>query len=216
MAILKNKKKNILITGVIVLPILLSTSAANAKPLPTITNEEPPSITSPTETIPDTTVTTTKDGETFIIIGHGAQALADEINPPPPPAPEPVYVAPVSNATFAQTAAPIPAAPASAVGSTLLEAARSQLGQAQDCTSMVERALRAIGIAIGDVGPMGFAGVGVQVSADDAQPGDIMMRSGHVAIYAGNGVAVHGGFGGSTVESASDGNPHAYAMIVRV
>lgn len=216
MAILKNKKKNILITGVIVLPILLSTSAANAKPLPTITNEEPPSITSPTETIPDTTVTTTKDGETFIIIGHGAQALADEINPPPPPAPEPVYVAPVSNATFAQTAAPIPAAAASAVGSTLLEAARSQLGQAQDCTSMVERALRAIGIAIGDVGPMGFAGVGVQVSADDAQPGDIMMRSGHVAIYAGNGVAVHGGFGGSTVESASDGNPHAYAMIVRV
>ena len=216
MAILKNKKKNILITGLIVLPILLTTSAANAKPL---FPEEAPSEPSLFSTLPSVTdssvTTTTPDGETLIIIGTDAQAYADAINPPPP-APEPAPVFSVSNTTFAQSSIPISAAPTSAVGGNLLEAARSQIGQAQDCTSMVERALRAIGIDVGDVGPMGFAGIGVQVSADDAQPGDIMMRGGHVAIYAGNGVAVHGGFGGSTVESASDGDPHSYTVIVRV
>lgn len=215
MAILKNKKKNILITGVIVLPILLSTSAAAAKPLHQVDNTEPPVTTAPT-TLPDSSVIiTTDDGQTLTIIGEGAQALADEINPPAP-TPEPAPVVAVSNATFAQqNVAPV-SAPPSAVGNTLLEAARSQIGQAQDCTSMVERALRAIGIDVGDVGPMGFAGIGIQISPADAQPGDIMMRGGHVAIYAGNGSAVHGGFGGSTVESSSDSNPYSYALIVRV
>lgn len=106
--------------------------------------------------------------------------------------------------------------PVSYTGGTLLDAARSQLGWGQDCTSLIENALRMVGYGIGDVGPMGFASYGVRVSPADAQPGDIMMRGGHAAIYAGNGVAIHGGFNGSTVETSIDGNPNNFAVIVRV
>lgn len=97
----------------------------------------------------------------------------------------------------------------------LLAAARAQLGQGQDCTALVERALRAIGYNVGDIGPMGFASFGTRVNPADVQPGDIMMRGGHVAIYTG-GAAIHGGFGGSTVESVYDANPNGYAVIVRL
>lgn len=108
--------------------------------------------------------------------------------------------------------------PVSYSGGGLLSAARSQIGIQQDCTAMVENALRMLGYSVGDLGPMDFARYGTQVSPSEAQPGDIMMRYGHVAIYAGNGMAVHGGvpaFGG-TVEFQYSSNPHEYAVIVRV
>jgi hypothetical protein len=100
-------------------------------------------------------------------------------------------------------------------GGSLLDAARAQIGKNQDCTGLVENALRMLGYSIGDVGPMGFGAYGVQVSPSSAQPGDIMMRGGHVAIYAG-GTAIHGGYNGTTVESYNDSNPHNYAVIIRV
>lgn len=106
--------------------------------------------------------------------------------------------------------------PVSYIGGGLLGAARAQLGIGQDCTAMVENALRMVGYSVGDVGPMGFASFGVSIDPSEAQPGDIMMRSGHVAIYAGNGTAVHGGFNGTTAESARDSDPYSYALIVRV
>lgn len=118
---------------------------------------------------------------------------------------------PASNGLVRQGSVPV-----SYTGGSLLSAARSQLGWGQDCTALVENALRMIGYGVGDLGPMGFAAYGVRVSAADAQPGDIMMRGGHVAIYAGNGVAIHGGFNGSTVETSIDGNPNNFAVIVRV
>jgi hypothetical protein len=99
----------------------------------------------------------------------------------------------------------------------ILGAARAQLGVWQDCTALVENSLRALGYSVGDLGPMGFSSYGVQVSPSDAQPGDIMMRGGHVAIYAGNGVAVHGGYQGSTLEVGGNiSNPYNYSIIVRV
>lgn len=97
----------------------------------------------------------------------------------------------------------------------LLAAARAQLGQRQDCTALVERALRAIGYSVGDLAPMGFASYGTRVNPADAQPGDIMMRGGHVAIYTG-GAAVHGGFNGNTIETAADASPFNYTVVIRL
>ena len=102
-------------------------------------------------------------------------------------------------------------------GELLLAAARTQLGTYQDCTALVEKSLRSLGYAVGDLGPMDFGSYGVRVSTADAQPGDIMMRWGHVAIYAGNGAAVQGGFnGGNTVETLQDSSPYRYSVIIRL
>ena len=100
--------------------------------------------------------------------------------------------------------------------SSLLAAARSQIGLAQDCTALVENALRALGYSVGDLGPLGFAGLGVNVPVSEAQPGDILVRGGHVAVYAGGGVAVHGGFNGTTVETSIDGDPSGFWFAVRL
>jgi hypothetical protein len=98
----------------------------------------------------------------------------------------------------------------------ILGAARAQLGVWQDCTALVENSLRALGYSVGDLGTMSFVSFGTQVHPSDAQPGDIMMRPSHVAIYAGNGTAIHGGFNGSTVETDGQiSNPYSYSIIVR-
>jgi cell wall-associated NlpC family hydrolase len=99
-------------------------------------------------------------------------------------------------------------------GAQLLGAARSQLGQYQDCTALVERSLRSLGYSVGDIGPMNFYPYGTVVSPDIAQPGDILMRNGHVAIYSGNGMGVHGGYNGLTVEVPT--NPYNFAVVIRI
>lgn len=102
-----------------------------------------------------------------------------------------------------------------AVNSSLVSAASKYVGMNWDCTRLVEQALRDIGILIGDVGPMGFSGVGtVFYDKSQVQPGDIMMRGGHVALYAGNGVTIQGGYNG-TVAIAND-SPNFYGAFVRV
>lgn len=96
-----------------------------------------------------------------------------------------------------------PVAPAASYGSgsgaALLASARSQIGQIQDCTAMVERALGSIGIVTGDLAPNQFFRFGSVVGTP--APGDIIISSGHVGIYSGNGMMVSGGFNGNqTVE----------------
>lgn len=98
----------------------------------------------------------------------------------------------------------------------LLGAAMAQIGMYEDCTAMVENALRALGHDVPDLGPMQFGQYGVQVDPSQIQPGDIMMRSGHVAIYAGSGMSVQGGFGGVVAYTGSDSDPYGYAIIIRV
>jgi hypothetical protein len=96
----------------------------------------------------------------------------------------------------APAAAPAPAAVPAAGGAnaTLLSAAYGQVGITQDCTAMVEKALGAAGIPVGNIGPAAFLKYGKVVATP--QPGDIIVQSGHVAIYAGNGQAVSGGMNG--------------------
>jgi cell wall-associated NlpC family hydrolase len=96
-------------------------------------------------------------------------------------------------------AAPAAAAPAAAPdggrNAIMLSAAYSQLGITQDCTAMVEKALGAAGKPVGDIGPRAFLGLGTVVAAP--QPGDMVVQSGHVGIYAGNGQVISGGMNGA-------------------
>lgn len=104
----------------------------------------------------------------------------------------------VSNVTAPVQATSAPVA-ASGKGAALLASARSQIGQIQDCTAMVERALGSIGIITGDLAPAQFFRFGSVVGTP--APGDILISAGHVGIYSGNGMMVSGGFNGNqTVE----------------
>lgn len=96
----------------------------------------------------------------------------------------------------------------------IVNAALAQLGEMQDCTALVERSLRAVGIPAGDLGTQigEYTGLGgTLVTSGDYAPGDVLIWSGrHVAVYIGNGQAVHGGFGGNQTVVASaflDGSP---------
>ena len=97
--------------------------------------------------------------------------------------------------TVQAQAAVAPAPAAGGVNAAMLSAAYSQIGITQDCTAMVEKALGAAGIPVGDLGPQQFMNYGKVVG--DPQPGDMIVQSGHVAIYAGNGQVISGGMNGS-------------------
>ncbi|MDR6688252.1 LysM repeat protein [Arthrobacter sp. 1088] len=82
----------------------------------------------------------------------------------------------------------------SSIGSALLASAYSQLGVQQDCTAMVEKALRSVGKSVGDLAPTQFFQYGTVVGTP--APGDLVITPGHVGIYAGNGQVVSGGVNG--------------------
>jgi cell wall-associated NlpC family hydrolase len=108
----------------------------------------------------------------------------------------PAAPAPAPKVTV-KAAAPAPKAPAKAaagVNATMLASAYAQIGITQDCTAMVEKALGAAGIRVGDLAPMQFLSHGRVVSTP--QPGDMIVQSGHVAIYAGGGKVISGGMNG--------------------
>lgn len=104
--------------------------------------------------------------------------------------------------------------PAGAGAQGIVNAALAQLGVMQDCTALVEKSLRAIGVPAGDLGTQVgeyTALGGALVTSGDYAPGDILIWSGrHVAVYIGNGQAVHGGYGGNQTVVAGafiDGAP---------
>ncbi|WP_416430165.1 NlpC/P60 family protein [Paenarthrobacter nicotinovorans] len=115
--------------------------------------------------------------------------------------------APATNASLAvSTATPAPAAPAasSGLGAAIAAAAYAQLGVTQDCTMLVTNSLAAVGIHFHDW-PAGYLSLGRTVSAAEAKPGDLayyanggLAGQAHIAVYVGNGMAVHGGWNGST------------------
>lgn len=63
---------------------------------------------------------------------------------------------------------------------------------------MVEKALRSVGISVGDIAPGGFYAFGSVVSSP--APGDLVITAGHVGIYAGDGKVVSGGVNGNQTE----------------
>jgi peptidoglycan DL-endopeptidase CwlO len=119
--------------------------------------------------------------------------------PTPAPAPAPAAAPAPAPATITVQAAAAPAkAPAAAAGSvnaSMVSSAYAQLGITQDCTAMVEKALGASGIPVGDLAPMQFMNYGSVVSTP--QPGDMVVQSGHVGIFVGNGNVLSGGMNGS-------------------
>lgn len=80
----------------------------------------------------------------------------------------------------------------------IAEAAIAQIGVEQDCTMLVTNSLKAVGINFHGW-PIEYKTLGEWT--DTPVPGDIIIYSGHVALYIGNGRAIHGGwYGHSTVE----------------
>lgn len=114
----------------------------------------------------------------------------------------PAAAAPVAAAAAPVVAAPAPAAASTGLNSTILAAAYAQIGVTQDCTMLVTNSLAAVGIHFHDW-PAGYLSLGRTVSAAEAQPGDVVYYAdggagvAHVAVYAGNGQAVHGGYNGN-------------------
>lgn len=106
----------------------------------------------------------------------------------------------VAAAVEAPAAAP---AASSGMGASIAAAAYAQLGVAQDCTMLATNSLAAVGINYHGW-PAGYLSLGRTVSAAEAQPGDLAyyenggMGMAHIAVYVGNGQAVHGGWNGGT------------------
>ncbi|WP_211879453.1 NlpC/P60 family protein [Pseudarthrobacter albicanus] len=88
-------------------------------------------------------------------------------------------------------------------GATVAAAAYAQIGVSQDCTALVTNALAAAGVNFHGW-PAGYLSLGRTVSAAEAQPGDLAyyqnggVGMAHIAVYVGNGMAVHGGWNGGT------------------
>lgn len=120
------------------------------------------------------------------------------------------------------------APPVSQNAQGIVDAALAQVGTRQDCTDLVQNSLAAVGlIARRDQG--GFdLGTGIwqydrfgsRVNLSDIAPGDVLVygnagSGAHVAIYIGNGQAVHGGYNGSTVVAGVDATWHQLTGAIR-
>ena len=135
-------------------------------------------------------------GDQIAIPGAGYAAPAA-----PAPAPAPVQAAPAAApANTGVNLAYASAAPATGTGTgaAILGSAYSQIGAQQDCTAMVEKALRSVGKSVGDLAPTQFFQYGTVVGSP--APGDLVITSGHVGVYAGDGQVVSGGVDGYKTE----------------
>ena len=120
------------------------------------------------------------------------------------PAPQAATGAATGSSTLSVSAAVSPATKvASGKGAAIAAAAYAQLGVAQDCTALASNSLAAVGINFHGW-PADYLSLGRTVSAAEAQPGDLVyyqnggMGMAHIAVYVGNGMAVHGGWNGGT------------------
>ena len=115
--------------------------------------------------------------------GAGTDAAVQEA---PSPSPEPEEA---------------PAEGGSAAGQAAVAAAKSQMGQPYvwggtgnggfDCSGLTQWAYSQAGVELPRTADQ--QAVGQQVSADQLQPGDLVVWDGHVAMYSGNGEIVEAG-----------------------
>ena len=105
----------------------------------------------------------------------------------------------------AQTQTPVQSGSVAQAGSkqqAIYQAALAQIGRIQDCTMLATNALKSVGINFHDW-PVGYFSLGKQIPASEAVPGDLVYYANggtgwaHIAVYAGNGQAVHGGWLGN-------------------
>ena len=124
----------------------------------------------------------------------------------------------------AKVTAPAPAATtqvsSSNKGAAIYQAALAQVGRHQDCTMLVTNALKSVGINFHDW-PIGYMSLGTVIPASQAQPGDLIYYANgglglaHIAVYAGNGQAVHGGWPGNltVLNAANIGSGPVYIRV---
>ena len=123
-------------------------------------------------------------------------------------------------APAAQTKPAATTTPSGSKNAAIYQAALAQVGRYQDCTMLVTNALKSVGINYHDW-PAGYMKLGTQVSASQAQAGDLVYYANggtglaHIAEYAGNGQAVHGGWLGNqtVVNTANVGSGPVYIRV---
>ncbi|WP_285317980.1 LysM peptidoglycan-binding domain-containing protein [Pseudarthrobacter sp. lyk4-40-TYG-27] len=137
--------------------------------------------------------------------------------PAPAPAAAPVQAAAATapantgmNMSYA-SATPVASTTGSGTGAAILASAYGQVGVSQDCTAMVEKALRSVGKSVGDLAPTQFFQYGSVVGSP--APGDLIITSGHVGVYAGNGQVVSGGVNGYTTQVHSISWLSGYSVV---
>ena len=140
--------------------------------------------------------------------------------PAPAAQTKPAAQTPAPAAPAAQTKPAATTTPSGSKNAAIYQAALAQVGRYQDCTMLVTNALKSVGINYHDW-PAGYMKLGTQVSASQAQAGDLVYYANggtglaHIAVYAGNGQAVHGGWLGNqtVVNTANVGSGPVYIRV---
>ncbi len=165
-------------------------------------------------TVAKASVTQTTSAQTVVKVEQPVKPAAA----PAPKAEEKPAAAPA----VAKTAAPAATTQvaSSNKGAAIYQAAMAQLGRIQDCTMLVTNSLKAVGINFHDW-PAGYMSLGTVVPASQAQPGDLVYYANgglgfaHIAVYAGNGQAIHGGWNGNqtVVNSVNVGSGPVFIRV---
>lgn len=174
--------------------VIDNNGVATVKPEEVVTPAEPETPAVPetpaepeTPVVPDTPVVDdTPAVEETPVVPSTPAPDPTPVTPEPEPEPAPAPVVPET-----------PAVPevSNDKAAAIAAAAKAQVGVNQDCTMLVTNSLAAVGIYFHGW-PEEYAALGSWTS--NPVPGDIIIYSGHVAIYIGNGRAIHGGFYGYT------------------